>query len=42
MFFLMQSDDSFNFPLGLIKYIVTVVIVKPDLVARPDPVPGTF
>ena len=24
MFFVVQSNDSFNFPLGLIKYIVIV------------------
>ena len=27
MFFVARSNDSFNFPLGLIKYIVIVVIV---------------
>ena len=27
MFFVVQSNDSFNFPLGLIKYIVIVVVV---------------
>ena len=27
MFFVVRSNDSFNFPLGLIKYIVTVVVV---------------
>ena len=27
MFFVVRSNDSFNFPLGLIKYIVIVVIV---------------
>ena len=25
MFFFEQSNDSINFPLGLIKYVVTVV-----------------
>ena len=25
MFFVVQSNDGFNFPLGLIKYIVTVI-----------------
>ena len=25
MFFVVQSNDSFNFPLGLIKYIVIVL-----------------
>ena len=27
MFFVVRSNDSFNFPLGQIKYIVIVVIV---------------
>ena len=27
MFLVVRSNDSFNFPLGLIKYIVIVVIV---------------
>ena len=27
MFFVVRSNDSFNFPPGLIKYIVTVVVV---------------
>ena len=27
MFFVVRSNDSFNFPLGLIKYIIIVVIV---------------
>ena len=27
MFFVVRSNDSFNFPLGLIKCIVIVVIV---------------
>ena len=27
MFFIVQSNDSFNFPLGLIKYIVIVITV---------------
>ena len=27
MFFVVRSNDSFNFPLGLIKYIVIVIIV---------------
>ena len=27
MFFVVRSNDSFNFPLGVIKYIVIVVIV---------------
>ena len=27
MFFVVRSNDSFNFPLGLIKYIVMVVVV---------------
>ena len=27
MFFVVRSNDSFNFPLGLITYIVIVVIV---------------
>ena len=26
MFFVVQSNDSFNFPLGLIKYIVIVTL----------------
>ena len=30
MFFVVTSNDSFNFPLGLIKYIVIVVIVTTD------------
>ena len=25
MFFVVRSNDSFNFPLGLIKYIVIVI-----------------
>ena len=28
MFFVVWSNDSFNFPLGWIKYIVIVVIVN--------------
>ena len=28
MFFVVRSNDSFNFPLGLISYIVIVVIVR--------------
>ena len=31
MFFAVRSNDSFNFPLGLIKYIVIVICVH-DLV----------
>ena len=27
----MRSNDSFNFPLGLIKYIVIVVMVSVDV-----------
>ena len=27
MFFVVRSNDSFNFPLGLTKYIVTVIVV---------------
>ena len=27
MFFVVRSNDSFNFPLGLIKYVVIVVII---------------
>ena len=27
MFFIVRSNDSFNFPLGLIKYIVIVVVI---------------
>ena len=27
MFFVVRSNDSFNFPLGLIKYIVIVIII---------------
>ena len=27
MFFVVRSNDSFNFPLGLIKYIVIVIVV---------------
>ena len=27
IFFVLRSNDSFNFPLGLIQYIVIVVIV---------------
>ena len=26
MFFVVRSSDSFNFPLGLIKYIVIVIV----------------
>ena len=26
MFFVVRSNDSFNFPLGLIKYIVIVIV----------------
>jgi len=28
MFFVVRSNDSFNFPLGLISYIVIVVIFR--------------
>ena len=28
MFFVARSNDSFNFPLGLIKYIVIVTFVS--------------
>ena len=28
MFFVVRSNDSFNFPLGLIKYIVIVIDIK--------------
>ena len=28
MFFVVQSNDSFNFPLGLIKYIVIVRVLS--------------
>ena len=28
MFFVVRSNDSFNFPLGLIKYIVVVIAVR--------------
>ena len=28
MFFVVRSNDSFNFPLGLIKYIVIVIVHK--------------
>ena len=27
MFFVVRSNDSFNFPLGLIKYIVIIMII---------------
>ena len=27
MFFVARSNDSFNFPLGLIKHIVTVIVI---------------
>ena len=27
MFFVVRSNDSFNFTLGLIKYIVIVVVI---------------
>ena len=31
MFFVVRSNDSFNFPLGLIKYIVNVCAkITPD------------
>ena len=30
MFFVMRSDDSFNFPLGRIKYIVIVITILVD------------
>ena len=26
MFFVVRSNDSFNFPLGLIKYVITVIV----------------
>ena len=26
MFFVVRSNDSFNFPLGLIKYVVTLIV----------------
>ena len=29
MFFVVRSNDSFNFPLGLIKYIVIVIVKCP-------------
>ena len=29
MFFVVRSNDSFNFPLGLIKYIVIVTPLPP-------------
>ena len=28
MFFVVRSNDSFNFPLGLIKYIVIVIALR--------------
>ena len=31
MFFIVRSNDGFNFPLGLIKYIVIVAIVSPKI-----------
>ena len=31
MFFNVRSNDSFNFPLGLIKYIVTVSKILGDV-----------
>ena len=31
MFFAVRSNDSFNFPLGLIKYIVIVIVIVCDL-----------
>ena len=33
MFFVVRSNDSFNFPLGLIKYMVIFVIVMMSLTA---------
>ena len=39
MLFVVRSNDSFNFPLGLIKYIV-IVIVTPfikELLSLPEP-----
>ena len=27
MFFVVRLNDSFNFPLGLIKHIVTVIVI---------------
>ena len=32
MFFVVRSNDSFNFPLGWIKYIVIVVILQPQTI----------
>ena len=29
MFFVVRSNDSFNFPLGLIKYIVIITYLPP-------------
>ena len=29
MFFVVRSNDSFNFPLGLIKYMVIVIVLNP-------------
>ena len=29
MFFVVRSNDSLNFPLGLIKYIVVVIVIEP-------------
>ena len=34
MFFVLRSNDSFNFPLGLIKYIVSVIVNTQLGVAR--------
>ena len=34
MFFVVQSNDSFNFPLGWIKYIVIVVNVIVIIVTK--------
>ena len=33
MFFVVRSNDSFNFPLGLIKYIVIVILLIAVIVA---------
>ena len=29
MFFVVRSNDSFNFPLGLIEYIIIVIVTYP-------------
>ena len=40
MFFVVRSNDNFNFPLGLIKYIVIVVKWEASAVFRGEVLSG--